>query len=75
MDVLLESEFAAHAKRLEAEHRYVSCFAEFETSECWDCVDPADISGFYFYGDGKSYAPPEDIVHFLKSGAAPIYIG
>jgi sterol 3beta-glucosyltransferase len=34
-----------------------------------------DIAGFSFLPLGKSYTPDRDLLHFLDSGSAPLYIG
>ncbi|KAL8420043.1 hypothetical protein RB594_002990 [Gaeumannomyces avenae] len=40
-----------------------------------DWGDEVDVSGFVFLDLASSFEPPEDLVKFLDSGDAPIYIG
>ena len=40
-----------------------------------DCGPKIDVVGFCFLDLASNYQPPEDLVHWLKAGPKPIYIG
>jgi len=39
----------------------------------WD--NSQNITGFWFLEPPKGWQPPQDVLHFLNSGAPPAYMG
>lgn len=51
------------------------CWSQSLIPKPKDWKKQVDIAGFYFLPGSSTFTPDEELVEFLKNGAAPMYIG
>lgn len=63
----------AHSRRLGAPWLYGFSAHVLPRPTDWD--ESQHVTGYWFLDPAPGWAPPEDLVHFLKAGPSPVYVG